>query len=58
MLSDFAIYLVHCGRDCGDGRGDFTGGSVGVLGQAAHLLGDHGEAATVLARAGGLNRGV
>src|SRR5690606_4659358 len=37
---------------------DLGGGLGGAAGQVAHLVGDHGEAATLLAGAGGLDGGV
>ena len=38
--------------------GDLAGGGLGLLGELADLLGDDGEAAALLAGAGGLDRGV
>ena len=43
----------------GLGNGDnFFGGAAGALGQVAHLVGDHGKAAALLAGTGGLNGGI
>ena len=44
--------------DLADQRGDRAGGGLGALGELAHLVGDDGEAAALLAGAGGLDRGV
>src|SRR4051812_47012002 len=44
--------------DLADEARDRAGGRLGLLGQLADLLGDHGEAAALLAGAGGLDRGV
>ncbi len=46
------------GLDLADQRGDLARGALGLLGQLADLLGDDGEAAALLAGAGGLDRGV
>ena len=45
------LHLADQGRDLG-------GGALGLLGELAHLLGDDGEAAALLAGAGGLDGGV
>ena len=44
--------------DLADEGGDRRGGAAGLLGELADLVGDDGEAAAVLAGAGGLDRGV
>ena len=44
--------------DLGEDRVDASGGLAGLLGQRAHLVGDDGEAAPVLARPRRLDRGV
>src|SRR5690606_8842194 len=41
-----------------DHAGDFVRGVLYPLGQVAHLVGDHGEAATLFAGAGGFDGGV
>src|SRR3954465_1056916 len=43
--------LRRLGLDLADEPGDRPGGGAGLLGQLADLLGDHGEAAALLARA-------
>ena len=50
--------LLGLGLDLADQRGDLAGGGLGLLGQLADLLGDDGEAAALLAGAGGLDGGV
>ena len=50
--------LVHAIAKTLDDLPDLAGGFGGVTGQAADLFGHYGEAATVLAGAGGLDRGV
>src|SRR6185437_15814443 len=46
---------VRLGLHLADQAGDLLGGLLGLLGQLAHLLGDDGEAAALLAGAGGLD---
>ena len=50
--------VAGVGLDGADERGDRAGGRLRLLGELAHLLGDDGEAAALLARARGLDGGV
>ncbi len=54
-LLDHADGADGVGLDLADQVGDPAGGGVRLLGELAHLLGDDGEAAALLARAGGLD---
>ena len=57
-LGDDADDVLRLGLDLADQRGDLAGGALGLLGQLADLFGDDGEAAALLAGAGGLDGGV
>ena len=50
--------VLGLGLDLADQRGDLTRGALGLLGELADFLGDDGEAAALLAGAGGLDGGV
>ena len=50
--------LLGVGLDLADQARDLAGGVLGLLGELADLLGDDGEAAALLAGAGGLDGGV
>ncbi len=61
----FVAALLHCGQrslhlafDGLDQLGDVAGGAVALLGQLAHLVGDHGKAAPGVAGAGRFDRGI
>ena len=57
-LGDDADDVRGLGLDLADQRRDLRRGGLGLLGELADLLGDDGEAAALLAGAGGLDRGV